>query len=313
MYDWGHSRRFNAYSNYFKKAFGSRIQKVSIDAGFTCPNRDGNISVGGCKYCNNNSFKPSYATTANTIKEQIQKGIEFHNNRYKSPSKFLAYFQAYSNTYKPLNELKIIYSAATEFSEIAGFVIGTRPDCIDDEKLKYFKELSEKYYLIIEYGIESCNNSILKNINRGHTFEQASEAIIKTAEYGIKTGAHLIMGLPGESRDELLQSVNKISKLPLNNIKFHQLQIIRDTEFARNYKENPDNFNLFSSSEYIDFIINYIELLNPKFVIERFSGESPPQLKIAPDWNGIRSRDFLEILEKEMEKRNTWQGKLFIA
>lgn len=311
IFPWGHHRRFNAYSNYFKKHFGGRVQKVTIDAGFTCPNRDGTVGFGGCAYCNNASFNPSYNDAANPIAQQIKQGLTFHNTRYKKPEKFLAYFQAYSNTYASLNYLKRIYSQAFEFEEIIGIVIGTRPDCIDDEKLKYLQELSEKYYVVIEYGIESCNNKILESINRGHTFEQAVEAIEKTASYGIKTGAHMLMGLPGETREELFNSVYKISKLPLDSIKFHQLQITKDTRFADEYKNTPEKFNLFDIEEYLDFIIRYTENLNPDFVIERFASESPPYIKIAPDWKGIRSNDFLELLEKEMERRDTWQGKFY--
>ena len=222
-YPWGHNRRFNAYSNYFKKTFGERVQKVTIDAGFNCPNRDGSKGIGGCTYCNNDAFNPSYCVPDKTITQQIYEGIEFHEKRYRRANKFLAYFQAYSNTYAPLKKLKTIYDEALSIPGITGLVIGTRPDCIDDEKLEYFQELSEKYYIILEYGIESTNNDTLKKINRGHTFEEAIEALQKTKQYGIKTGAHFIFGLPGESKGYILGEAKTISSLPLDTVKFHQL------------------------------------------------------------------------------------------
>ncbi|MDA3905345.1 MAG: TIGR01212 family radical SAM protein, partial [Bacteroidales bacterium] len=228
-YPWKHQRRFNAYAQYFEKIMGERVQKVTIDAGFTCPNRDGKVAQGGCTYCNNDSFNPSYNNATKTVDLQIEEGIEFHANRYRRANKFLAYFQAYSNSYASLENLKRIYSPALEKDEIVGLVIGTRPDCIDDEKLNFFADISKTHYVILEYGIESIYNKTLKRINRGHTFEQSIEAIEKTAAAGVKVGSHLIFGLPGESREEMMAEAEIVSKLPLNNIKFHQLQIIVDT------------------------------------------------------------------------------------
>lgn len=308
-YSWGHNRPYNAYSNYFKKTFGERIQKVSIDAGFTCPNRDGSVAHGGCAYCNNDSFSPSYCSPEKSVAEQIQTGISFHSKRYKKASKYLAYFQAYSNTYKPLEDLKKIYAEAQKSDEIIGFVIGTRPDCIDNEKLDFFKELSEQYYIIIEYGVESCYDKTLEYINRGHRFECSKEAIIRTAEKGLRVGAHMLFGLPGESREEMLQQADILSALPLNNIKFHQLQITRNTRFAVEYQKEPEKFNLFEMEEYIDFIVEFVEKLNPNFVIERFASESPPQIKIAPDWNGVRNEKIVSLIENKFKEKNTWQGK----
>ncbi|PLX11607.1 MAG: TIGR01212 family radical SAM protein, partial [Marinilabiliales bacterium] len=271
-FPWGHNRRFNSYSEYFKRTFGERVQKVTIDAGFTCPNRDGSKGVGGCTYCNNDAFNPSYCVPDKSITQQINEGIEFHEKRYRRANKFLAYFQAYSNTYAPLEKLKTIYNEALSIQGIAGLVIGTRPDCMDDEKLEYFQMLSEKYYIILEYGIESTNNETLKKINRGHTFDEAISTLQKTKKYGIKTGAHLIFGLPGESKDFLLNEAKTISSLPLDTIKFHQLQIIKGTSMEKEYKEYPKNFTFFELPEYIDFFIEFLERLNPNFVVERFAG-----------------------------------------
>jgi radical SAM protein (TIGR01212 family) len=269
------------------------------------------LGRGGCTYCNNNAFNPSYCNPTKSISKQIEEGIEFHRRRYRRANKYLAYFQAYSNTYKPLEELKKIYDEALAFPEVTGLVIGTRPDCIDDEKLSYLKELSKLYYIIIEYGIESCYDKTLERINRKHTFARSVEAIEKTVSYGIKTGAHLIFGLPGETRDEMMAEAGIISKLPLTTIKFHQLQIIKNTFMEKQYMKNPEQFNLFSINEYIDFIVEFIEKLNPKFIIERFSGEVPPRFLVAPDWGLIRSDQINAIIKKKLINKNSWQGKMY--
>lgn len=309
VYSWGDERRFNAYSNYFKKIFGERVQKVSIDAGFTCPNRDGLIATGGCTYCNNNAFNPSYCSPEKPVGHQIRQGIEFHKVRYRRATKYLAYFQAYSNTYAPLADLKKIYREALKFPEVVGLVIGTRPDCVDDEKLDYFSELAENHYIIIEYGIESCYNSTLERINRGHTYEQSVEAIEKTARKGIHVGAHLIFGLPGESRKQMLDEADIISGLPLDNVKFHQLQIIKDTAMSGEYREHPERFNLFTWKEYIEFIVNFVERLNPAFVVERITGEAPPGLLASPRWNLKRTDQILKFFEQKLEEMDIWQGR----
>ena len=292
---------------------GERIQKVTINAGFTCPNRDGKVARGGCTYCNNDSFNPSYNTPSKTVELQIEEGIEFHANRYRRASKFLAYFQAYSNTYTSLENLKRIYAPALEKDEIVGLVIGTRPDCIDNEKLNYFADISKTHYVIIEYGIESIYNKTLKRINRGHTFEQSIEAIEKTAAAGIKVGAHLMFGLPGESREEMMTEAEIISRLPLNNIKFHQLQIIVKTAMQKEFLQYPERFNLFGLDEYIQFMVNFIEKLNPNFVVERFAGEVPPRFLVSLSWGKIRNDQILQKIEQELEKRDSWQGKFFIT
>jgi hypothetical protein len=310
-FPWQHNRRFNSYTEYFRKNFGERVQKVTIDAGFTCPNRNGLKGHGGCTYCNNDSFNPSYCIPSKSITKQIGEGIEFHANRYRNAEKFLAYFQAYSNTYDTIDKLKKLYNEALSVPGIIGLVIGTRPDCIDDEKLQYFKELSEKYYVIIEYGVESCYNKTLEKINRGHSYEESVEAIEKTARYGIKTGAHFIFGLPGESRSEMLDQVDLINKLPLDNLKFHQLLIVKNTQMALDYKNDPSQFDFFTIEEYIDFFISFLERLNPSFMIERFTSEVPPRFHAGPNWGLLRTFTLLQKLENRMEELNTWQGRLF--
>jgi uncharacterized protein len=305
------NKRYNSYNEYFKRTFGQRVQKVSIDAGFTCPNRDGSIGTGGCTYCNNDAFNPSYCQPQKPVLQQIDEGIEFHKIRYRRALKYLAYFQTYSNTYAPVQRLKELYGEALSHPDIVGLVIGTRPDCMDDEKLEYFAELSKDHYLIIEYGIESTINKTLELINRGHTYEVTADIISRTASAGIRTGAHLIFGLPGETREEMLNQVDIISSLPLSTIKFHQLQIVNNTVMAQQYHVNPQQFQLFTLEEYIIFIVKFIERLNPEIVIERFTGEVPPRFLVNKVWSLLRADQVAVMIEKELEKQDTWQGKYF--
>jgi len=311
QFPWSHHRRFNSYNEYFKKTFGQRVQKLSIDAGFTCPNRDGTVGRGGCTFCNNDAFNPSYCQPAKSIRQQIEEGKQFHAWRYRRAIDYLAYFQAFSNTFAPLEHLKKIYDEALAVDGIIGLVIGTRPDCIDDEKLDYFQELSKNHYLIIEYGIESCYDKTLERINRGHTFGQSVEAIEKTASRGIKTGAHIIFGLPGETTAQMMAEAEILSKLPLNTLKFHQLQIVKNTSMALEYLNQPENFTFFSLDEYIELIVNFLERLNPKIVIERFAGEVPPRFLAGPGWGTLRYDQILQKIENRMEERVTWQGRLY--
>ncbi|HOP58401.1 MAG TPA: TIGR01212 family radical SAM protein [Bacteroidales bacterium] len=311
IYSWGHERRFNAFSNYIKKLYGARIQKVAVDAGFTCPNRDGTKGTGGCTYCNNDAFNPGYCTPDKTVSKQIEEGIEFHKWRYRRAYSYLAYFQAYTNTYAGLDTLRSLYEEALSYPGVVGLVIGTRPDCIDDLKINYLKELAEKYYIAIEYGVESCSDITLRRINRGHSFKEARIAIEKTSAAGINTGAHFIFGLPGESRAEMLRMAEIISAMPLSTVKFHQLQIMKGTAIEKEYRDNPNDFLRFSLEEYIDFIVEFVERLNPSFVIERFTGEAPPRFLSEITWGKTRTEQAAILIEKRLEELDTWQGRLY--
>ncbi len=304
-------KRYNSYVGYFKKTYGERLQKVVVDAGFTCPNRDGSVAFGGCTYCDNAAFHPSYSTYDISISRQIDEGIEFHKVRYRNADKFLAYFQPFSNTYAPLDHLKRLYEEALHHDKIVGIVIGTRPDCVDDEKLNYLAELSKKYIVILEYGIESCYDKTLRRINRGHTFDQAVDAILKSDQRGIKQGVHLIFGLPGESREEMLATAGIISALPIHSVKFHQLQIVKGTMMEREFSECEGDFVQFSLEEYIDFFIDYLELLRPDILVERFAGEVPPRFVNSTPWGLIRNVELLRMLEKRLDERDTFQGRLY--
>ena len=303
--------RYNSYSQYFKSLFGSRVQKLSISAGFTCPNRDGKLSTGGCTFCSNDAFNPSYCSPEKSIRQQIEEGIEFHQRRYRRADKYLAYFQAYSNTYKPLEELKTIYQQALDIPSIKGIVIGTRPDCIDEPLLHYLNEVQQTHYVMLEYGVESVYDETLKCVNRGHDFATAQEAIEKTAQYGIPCGGHFIFGLPGETKAMMLDAADIISQLPLTTVKFHQLQIFKGTPMVQTYLEHPEAFHLFNLEEYIDFVIDFTERLNPAIVSERFAGEVPPRYLVSEPWMKLRYDQVLSLIEKRMEERDTWQGKFY--
>jgi radical SAM protein (TIGR01212 family) len=307
-YPWNHSRRFNSYAEHIKKRFGGRVQKVSVDAGFTCPNRDGTIGTGGCTYCDNRGFNPSYCDLQKSITRQIEEGIEFHSLRYRRAKKFLVYFQPFSNTYAPIEVLKEKYEEALAFPGVAGLVIGTRPDCVDDEKLNYLASLVKKWYIQVEYGVETHNNETLKRINRGHDSSIAEDVIRKTHELGISTGAHYIFGLPGESIDEMFHTGEVISRLHLDTIKFHQLQIVKGTKIEQEFINNSSTFHIFTLEDYIDFIIRFIERLNPSIVIERFTSEMPPRFLTGTNMGIIRYDEVLRRIEEELKKRNSRQG-----
>ncbi len=308
IYPWGTERRLNAYSDYFRKQFGARVQKITIDAGFTCPNRDGTCGRGGCTFCNNKAFNPSYNDPDNSITEQIRQGMEFHRTRYRKASQYLAYFQAYSNTYADLSTLKSRYEQALKIPGIIGIVIGTRPDCVDEKKLDYFRELSERSFVVVEYGIESLLNKTLQRVNRGHDVETTIWAIHETAKRGIRVGGHMIIGLPGETKEDFLDSAAQLSNWPLNNIKFHQLQMVRGTTMGEEFQERPEDFTDFTMEEYLNLMQEIIERLNPAFVVERIAGEVSPGMNLREGW-GVRYDVVLRNFEELLEKRDSWQGK----
>ena len=302
---------YNSYANHFKKIFGQRIQKVTLNAGFTCPNRDGKVSKGGCTFCLNEAFNPSYCSPQKSITQQIDEGIVFHSRRYAKTNKYLAYFQAFSNTYKPLEELKKIYQEALDHPLVIGLIIGTRPDCVDNEKLEYLAELAKTHYITIEYGIESIFDSTLIEINRGHDFQTAKDAIELTAKHGIMCGAHFILGLPGETRQMHIDQCEIINALPLNTIKFHQLQIFKGTQMEKDYNLHPEKYHFFELDEYIDLMVDIFERLRSDLIIERFAGESPPRYHAGHPWGLVRNEKLWQMLEKRMQERNTYQGRLF--
>jgi len=296
---------YNSYSQWIRKQFPYRVQKISIDAGFTCPNRDGRVGRNGCIFCDNHTFNPAYCDRKKTITQQLKEGKQFFGRKYPD-MKYLAYFQAYSNTYDTLDVLKRKYEEALAVEDVVGLVIGTRPDCMPDDVLDYLETLNQQTFLIVEYGIESANNETLRRINRGHTFEEAREAIERTNERGILTGGHIILGLPGEDTTESIRQADLISSLKLDLLKIHQLQIIKGTRLAEIYEKEP--FHLYSVDEYIELIANYLQHLRKEIIVERFVSQSPPDMVVAPHW-GLKNYEFTNLLVNYMKKNGIWQGK----
>ena len=300
---------YRDFSYFLSQHFPYKVQKISVNAGFTCPNRDGSKGRGGCTYCNNQSFSPGYGFDHRSISRQLEDGIKFFSGKYPS-MKYLAYFQSYTNTYDEIKTLIKKYEKALSYPDVVGLIIGTRPDCVSEELLDYFSEISKKTFLMIEYGVESTLDSTLEAINRGHSYKESVDAILKTNERGIFTGAHMILGLPGETHQEMLMHAVHLSELPLTTIKLHQLQLIKGTTMAKQFESNPMQFRLFNIDEYIDLCVDFAERLNPGFVIERFVSQSPKNLLIAPDW-GLKNFEFTAKIVKRFNERETWQGRLF--
>lgn len=382
MFGFSEGKRYNSFVGYYRRRYGERLQKLVLDAGFSCPNRDGTVGRGGCTYCDNAAFHPGYSTPGKPLLTQIDEGITFQKVRYPRARHYLAYFQAYSNTYGSLERLKALYEEVLSHPEVVGIVIGTRPDCVDEEKLDYLADLAAGRVLpgwqrslrqtqgptaqatvpgqakistqapfpvqtktpdqatfsasadsvsestppvaepvevteltapivVVEYGIESCHDSTLRHINRGHSFECARKAVEMTAERGIDTGAHFILGLPGETREMLLDQCGLISSLPLRSVKFHQLQIVRGTVMEKEYAADPSAFYRPGLDEYLDFVIDILERLRPDLYIERVAGEVPPRFVNDTPWGLVRNFEILRLLDKRLEERDTWQGRLY--
>ncbi len=346
MFGFSEGKRYNSFVGYYRRRYGERLQKLVLDAGFSCPNRDGTVGRGGCTYCDNAAFHPGYSTPGKPLLAQIDEGITFQKVRYPRARHYLAYFQAYSNTYGSLERLKALYEEVLSHPEVVGIVIGTRPDCVDEEKLDYLADLAAGRVLpgwqrslrqaqgpndqaqgptaqapvpdtltapivVVEYGIESCHDSTLRHINRGHNFECARKAVEMTAERGIDTGAHFILGLPGETREMLLDQCGLISSLPLRSVKFHQLQIVKGTAMEKEYASDPSAFYRPGLDEYLDFVIDILERLRPDLYIERVAGEVPPRFVNDTPWGLVRNFEILRLLDKRLEERDTWQGRLY--
>jgi radical SAM protein (TIGR01212 family) len=301
------NKPYNSYLGYLNEKYGERIQKVTVDAGFTCPNRDGSVGSGGCIYCNNLSFNPGYNDASKSITQQINEGIAFLTHRYKT-KKYIVYFQPFSNTYAPLKVLQKYYREALAVPQVIGLTIGTRPDCIDKDKLAYLAALAADYDITIEYGLESIADATLVKINRGHNLQCYLDAVQLTAAYKLKICTHIILGFPWENQELWLQTAHLLSALPINFLKIHQLHIIKDTPLGQQYLLKP--FSLLTFTAYLETIITFLEHLNPDIIIQRLAGEAPPRMLLAPHW-GMRSSEIVRKIEKEMERRNSWQGKRY--
>ena len=301
--------RYNDFAGFLAGEFPFKVQKISVNAGFTCPNRDGTKGFGGCTYCNNQTFNPAYCRDDRSVTMQLEEGKRFFARKHPQ-MKYLAYFQAYTNTYGELELLKRMYEEALAVERVVGLVIGTRPDCMPDSLLDYLEEVNRRTFLLVEYGIESADDRTLERINRGHSFACTEDAVRRTAARGIRTGGHVILGLPGENREDLIKQAERLSELPLTTLKMHQLQLIRGTRMAHEYALHPEEFHLFSADEYIDLVIDYVEHLRPDLILERFVSQSPRELLIAPDW-GLKNHEFTDRVKKRMKERDAWQGKAY--
>ena len=303
-----HIQLYNEYGPWLKAQLGVKAQKISLNAGFTCPNRDGSIGKGGCTYCNNQTFNPDYCVNTKSITQQLEEGKIFFARKYPD-MKYLAYFQAYTNTYDSVDNLKLKYEEALNVPDVIGIVIGTRPDCMPDTLLDYLEELSHRTFLLVEYGIESVYDATLKRINRGHTHAQTVDAIMRTAQRGIRIGAHIILGLPGESRQDMLDEAKTLSSLPISMLKLHQLQLIKGTRMAEEYNNDPSDFYLFTVDEYVNLVIDFMEHLRSDIIVERFASQSPASLLATKGW-GLKNFELVEKIKKRMRERQTHQGRL---
>lgn len=299
--------RFNSYHEYLRVRFGTRVHKVSVDMGFTCPNRDGTKAVGGCVYCNNDSFVPPYARSRYSMDSQIKHGIDYLKKRFKA-EKFIIYFQAYTSTYGDAEELERMYKESLKYDGVIGLAVGTRSDCIDEEKIEIFERLAKDYYVTIEYGIESIYDKTLEFMNRGHDYQSVLDAIEITKGRGVDIGTHIILGMPTETREEMLQMADEVSTLGIDTFKIHNLHIIKNTPLARMYKESP--FDLFSYGEYLKFIVKFLERLSPDIMLERLFTDTPRDLLIAPNW-GIRHNEIIYGIKKALKDKDTYQGRFF--
>lgn len=303
-------KRYHELADFFHQVFPRfKVQKISINAGFTCPNRDGTKGWGGCTYCNNQTFSPDYCQPTESVSEQLERGIRFFAHKYPT-MRYLAYFQAYTSTYDQPERLIRLYEEALAYPGVEGLIVGTRPDCMPNELLDYFEDLSRQRFVLIEYGVESTLDRTLARINRGHSEAESEDAIRRTATRGIYTGTHLILGLPGESRADMLHHAEVMAHLPLTTLKLHQLQLIRHTRMAKEYEERPEEFHFFTVDAYIDLVIDFIERLPRSLVLERFVSQSPKALLIKPDW-GLKNYEFTTKVNRRLAERNTYQGRLF--
>lgn len=307
MFPWGDDRRFNAYSRYCRAHYGGRIQKLPVDAGFSCPNRVSRTQ-GGCTYCANSAFSPSYLADKEDVAFQLERGKTFFQKRYPKNNGYFAYFQAYTNTNAPVEVLRRKFEAALTVADIKGLVISTRPDCLPEEVLDYLSELNERTHLTMEIGVESFHNETLTHIHRGHTVECTFEAFEKLHQRNISTSAHLIFGLPDEKPEQCLEDVRILNRLRSQFVKFHQLQIFKNTAMETEYAQHPERFHSFSADDYVQFLCDYLERMSPEIVIERFSAEVPPRYLAVSQWNLLRHDALVRKVEEELERRGSWQG-----
>lgn len=304
---------YNDYGSAMRRRFGGRVQKLAIDAAMGCPNRDGGVARGGCTFCLNEAFSPSYCHSTHSITKQIDAGIAFHAARRRYAENYLAYFQSGSNTYAPIERLERVYNEALRHPRIKGLIIGTRPDCISSEILDMLEHLSTRHYIAIEYGIESTSDATLEHVNRGHTYTDAIRAMELTKSRNIEVGAHFILGLPNESRKEIVEQAYRVNELKPNFVKFHQLQIYRSTPMAKEWEVHPERFLLGKNhpiDDYIELIIDILRRLDTEIAIERIASTAPRHLLLHSPLQGVRMDTLRNRLIEVMHNNGVCQGDL---
>ncbi len=295
--------RFYSFNNYLREKFGQRIHRLSLDAGFSCPNLDGKLSTEGCIYCNNRGFS-RFAYTNTAIESQIEKSIEFYEKRY-GVKKFIAYFQAFSNTYADLKRLDQTYAVIKKYPQIVGLAISTRPDCIDEDQIKLISQYNKDYLVWIEYGLQTTHDELLKKINRNHTYQDFIEALNLTRNYGINVGVHLIFGLVSQTEEQILEDATKLSSLDIQGLKFHLLHVLKDTPLEKMYKQGK--VSLLSKDDYVKIVCDFLERIPQSLVILRLVSDAPNQYLVAPSWIN-QKQEVIEAIKKELERRGTCQG-----
>ncbi len=298
-------KKFNDLNSYFKNKFGFRVHKITVDAGFNCPNRDGTISFGGCVFCNSKGSGTGFLLQGISIKDQILRAKKYVVKRFKA-KKFIAYFQAFTNTYAPLEKLKDMYDEALGVEDVIGLSIGTRPDCVDNKVLDLLQEYAKKNLIWIEYGMQTSKDETLKIINRGHDYACLKKAVEITKDRGIKICVHAILGLPGETKEDMLETADAISRLSVNGVKLHVLYIIKNTELENMY--NKGLYKCLTQKEYVETVVSFIERLPENIIIQRLTGEPHPRELVGPYW-ALNKKLTLELIKSEFIKRDTWQGK----
>jgi radical SAM protein (TIGR01212 family) len=301
--------RFRSYNKWLKDKFGERVYKVIVDGGFTCPNRDGTVALGGCTYCNNNSFRPPSAIKTDPIRQQVEEGIAYIRKRFDA-NKFIIYFQPFSNTYADTEFLRNLYLGAIDHPEVVGLAIGTRPDCVDPEKIAMIQEIAQRTFVSLEFGVESIYDDTLRRVNRGHDYPSFLYAMELARGRGIHIGAHLILGFPWETREQWLAMADEMSYVGIDAIKIHHLHIVRGTALAAEFMRNP--FRVLEYEEYLDLLCDFLERLHPNIIIERLFGEAPFGLLVAPNWRRNKN-DLVRDITKKFEERDVRQGKLWKA
>jgi radical SAM protein (TIGR01212 family) len=297
--------RFRSYNRWLQEKFGERVYKVIVDAGFTCPNRDSSVAVGGCTYCNNSSFRPPSAIKTDPIRDQVREGIGYIRKRFDA-HKFIIYFQPFSNTYAETEYLRELYRDAIDHPDVVGLAIGTRPDCIDEEKIRMIGEIAGRTFVSLEFGVESIYDDTLRRVNRGHDYGSFLRAIDMTRRSSIHIGAHVILGFPWETRDQWLAIADEMSRVGVNALKVHHLHIVRGTALAAEYTRQP--FRVLGYEEYLDLLCDFVERLNPNIVIERMFGEAPLGLLVAPNWHRNKN-DLVKDIKRKFEERDVRQGR----